>query len=126
MIRRMGVRNCRLMRTTPRPGPALSRGIGENGGTQLPADAHRPPPGSRAPARDLPIADYALIGDTRSAALISRDGSIDWLAWPRFDAPSVFARLLDAERGGFFDIHPEGPFTATRRYVDGTKVLETT
>jgi GH15 family glucan-1,4-alpha-glucosidase len=73
-----------------------------------------------------PIADYAIIGCTRSAALISRAGSIDWLAWPRFDAPSVFARLLDWNCGGFFSIAPTVPFRATRRYVDDTNVLETT
>jgi GH15 family glucan-1,4-alpha-glucosidase len=73
-----------------------------------------------------PIADYAIIGCTRSAALISRCGSIDWLAWPRFDAPSIFARLLDWQRGGFFSIAPAGTFRATRAYVDDTNVLETT
>ncbi len=73
-----------------------------------------------------PIADYAIIGDARSAALISRDGSIDWLCWPRFDSRSTFARLLDAERGGYFAIQPAIPFRATRRYIDGTNVLETT
>jgi GH15 family glucan-1,4-alpha-glucosidase len=73
-----------------------------------------------------PIADYAIIGCTRSAALISRAGSIDWLAWPRFDAPSVFARILDWQRGGFFSVAPAIPFSATRRYVDDTNVLETT
>ncbi len=72
-----------------------------------------------------PIANYALIGDTRSAALISRNGSIDWLAWPRFDATSVFARILDAEHGGFFSIHPDAPFTASRRYAGDTNVLQT-
>ena len=72
------------------------------------------------------IADYAIIGCTRSAALISRHGSIDWLAWPRFDAPSIFARLLDWDRGGFFSIVPAAPFRATRRYIDDTNVLETT
>jgi GH15 family glucan-1,4-alpha-glucosidase len=72
-----------------------------------------------------PIADYAIIGDTRSAALISRDGSIDWLCWPRFDSRSVFAKILDADRGGFFSIAPSIPFRATRRYVEGTNVLET-
>ena len=73
-----------------------------------------------------PIADYAIIGCTRSAALISRHGSIDWLAWPRFDAPSIFARLLDWQRGGFFSIAPSVACRAARRYAGDTNVLETT
>ena len=73
-----------------------------------------------------PIADYAIIGCTRSAALISRDGSIDWLCWPRFDSPSIFARILDHDRGGFFAIRPAGEFRSTRRYLPRTNVLETT
>ena len=73
----------------------------------------------------LPIADYALLSDCRSAALVSRAGSLDWLCWPRFDSPSSFARLLD-ERAGHWSIKPLGESTATRRYLDQTLVLETT
>ena len=80
----------------------------------------------RGEERYVPIADYALIGDTRSAALISRHGSIDWLCWPRFDAGSVFARILDAQGGGYFAIHPAVPYTTKRRYLDASNVLETT
>src|SRR5919202_5419276 len=74
---------------------------------------------------NLPIAEYALLSDCRSAALVSREGSIDWLCMPRFDGPSVFARLLDAT-AGHWSLHPAGAFEARRRYVDGTMVLETT
>jgi GH15 family glucan-1,4-alpha-glucosidase len=73
----------------------------------------------------LPIGDYALLSDCRSAALVSRDGSVDWLCFPRFDGPSVFCRLLDPS-GGHFAIRPAGEFQARRRYVDQTMVLETT
>ena len=73
----------------------------------------------------LPIGDYALLSDCRSAALVSRDGSVDWLCFPRFDGPSVFCRLLDPA-GGRFAIRPAGGFQASRQYVDQTMVLETT
>ncbi|HKR67781.1 MAG TPA: glycoside hydrolase family 15 protein [Streptosporangiaceae bacterium] len=73
----------------------------------------------------LPIGDYALLSDCRSAALVSRDGSVDWLCFPRFDGPSVFCRLLDPA-GGHFGIRPAGEFQASRRYLDQTMVLETT
>ncbi len=73
----------------------------------------------------LAIADYALLSDCRSAALVGRDGSVDWLCFPRFDSPSVFARLLD-EQAGHFSIRPAEAPTTTRRYLDQTMVLETT
>jgi GH15 family glucan-1,4-alpha-glucosidase len=72
------------------------------------------------------IHDYALIGDGRSAALVSRGGSIDWLCWPRFESPPVFARLLDVARGGSWQITPTTRMRTTRRYVEHTNVLETT
>ena len=72
-----------------------------------------------------PIADYALLSDRHSAALVSRDGSIDWLCFPRFDSPSIFGRLLGDE-AGHWTIHPAGTTQVTRRYLDRTMVLETT
>ena len=73
----------------------------------------------------LPISDYALLSDCRSAALVSRAGSVDWLCFPRFDAPAVFARILDPD-GGHFAIRPVGDCQVSRAYVDQTMALETT
>ena len=72
------------------------------------------------------IQDYGVIGNCRSAALVDRSGSIDWLCWPRFDSPSLLAALLDRDRGGHFRIAPTEPFTATRAYADESNVLVTT
>jgi GH15 family glucan-1,4-alpha-glucosidase len=73
----------------------------------------------------LPIEDYALVGAGRTGALISRDGSVDWLCLPDFDSPSMFARLLDHD-GGRFAVTPTGIREIERHYVPGTNVLETT
>ncbi|WP_426756008.1 glycoside hydrolase family 15 protein [Myxococcus sp. Y35] len=73
-----------------------------------------------------PIEDHALIGDTHSAALVARDGTIDWLCWPRFDSDACFAALLGDGAHGFWRIAPAVPVRRVhRRYVSDTLVLET-
>ena len=74
-----------------------------------------------------PIGDYALLSDCHSGALVSKDGSIDWCTFHRFEARPVFARILDWAKAGFFRIAPlDDEYESTRRYLPGTNVLETT
>ncbi|WP_428391355.1 glycoside hydrolase family 15 protein [Lichenicoccus sp.] len=72
-----------------------------------------------------PLSDYALIGDTHSTALIDRNGSIDWLCWPRHDSPALFLRILDAAKGGACTVALDGIVTTTRHYLPDTNILRT-
>jgi len=77
-------------------------------------------PGGRQP----PIADYGFLSDCHSAALLDRNGSVDWWCVPRFDSPSVLGRLLDPQ-AGHWALRPVGEFTTERSYIDDTLVLRT-
>jgi GH15 family glucan-1,4-alpha-glucosidase len=72
-----------------------------------------------------PLADYAFLSDSHSSALVARDGSVDWLLFPRFDSPTVLGRLLD-DHAGHFRVGVAGDAEVTRRYLDDSLVLETT
>jgi GH15 family glucan-1,4-alpha-glucosidase len=86
---------------------------------------------SRAAAHDVAtdqppkIDDYGVIGDCRSTALVSRSGSIDWLCWPRYDSPAIFAAIVDQKLGGRWSICPVQPFASRRSYHGDSNVLET-
>ncbi len=89
----------------------------------VPADSRGRRSGS---FRQQPISSYGLIGDMRTAALVGLDGGIDWCCLPRFDSGSVFAAILDPERGGTWSIRPAVEWTSTQRYLPRTNILETT
>jgi Domain of unknown function (DUF5911) len=102
--------------------PHTTRNLSQNIGL-VPLDAVSP-----AEKPDLPLAieDYALIGDRTTAALVGRNGSIDWLCWPRFDSTACFAALLGTSEHGRWKICPADPAVrVSRAYRDGTMVLET-
>src|ERR1700746_706004 len=75
--------------------------------------------------RFRPIADYGLLADCNSAALLDRDGSIGWLCLPRYDSPAGFAQILDPG-GGEWQVGPAGAYRSERRSLQGTLVIETT
>src|SRR3954453_8017426 len=89
--------------------------------TAPPAAAY---PAAGAPRGSQPIADYGLLADCNTAALVACDGSIDWLCMPRYDSASVFGRILDPG-AGHWSIRPAGAFASERRYLPGTLVVET-
>jgi Glucoamylase and related glycosyl hydrolases len=76
-------------------------------------------------ARYLPISEHGLIGDLRTAALVGTNGTIDWYCCPRFDSPSVFASILDADRGGSFELTADVPARTKQFYFPDTAVLIT-
>jgi len=84
---------------------------------------HRAP---EQPWQPPPLRQYGLLGDTKTAALTSQAGSVDWMCWPRFDSEPLFGRLIDHEHGGHFEIAVEGVTSTERRYRDWSTVLETT
>ncbi|SLK02134.1 glycoside hydrolase family 15 protein [Arthrobacter sp. P2b] len=93
--------------------------------TAPPLPAH-PPPLPAHPWQPAPIADYGLVGDTRTAALVSARGSVDWMCAPAFDGEPIFGALLGGEEAGWFVAGPAGPAElATRRYRGNTATLET-
>ena len=71
------------------------------------------------------IEDYALLGDGRSCALVHRDGSIDWMCWPRMDSSAMFCALLGSSENGHWTLRPTNTFSATRSYLEGTLILQT-
>ena len=82
---------------------------------------------SKAPLHGARIEDYAMIGDLETAALVSREGSIDWLCWPDFSSGACFASLLGTAENGFWRIRPKGKVQQSqRRYRPDTMILETT
>jgi GH15 family glucan-1,4-alpha-glucosidase len=81
---------------------------------------------ARLPSVGATIGDYAVIGDCRTAALVSRSGEIGWWCAPHFSSPSIFGSLLDVERGGRFQVSAAEPSESRRRYRDGSNILETT
>jgi GH15 family glucan-1,4-alpha-glucosidase len=85
----------------------------DTGGFRLADDASYPP-----------IEDYGALGDGHSIALVSHEGSIDWLCLPHFSSPPLFAALLDRQRGGRFALRPSQPFRTKRQYALDTNVLE--
>jgi GH15 family glucan-1,4-alpha-glucosidase len=82
-------------------------------------------PAPVATSASTPIADYGLLADCNSAALVDRAGSIDWLCLPRYDSAAIFARIFGSD-AGHWSIRPAGAFTSERRYLPGTLLIETT
>ncbi|MGD0249362.1 MAG: glycoside hydrolase family 15 protein, partial [Thermoplasmata archaeon] len=104
------------MRSEPRPANSVT----SRTAAEMPTTAAGPSdPGW------LSLYDYGLIGNQRTCALVSRNGSVDWACFPRFDSPSVFGRLLDRRVGGFHRLSPKNSYVSYQQYVGGTNILST-
>src|SRR5206468_2305765 len=115
-------------------GEARTRAVGSRGGLLMALDVRSGRAGQVVSAeaqralraRYLPIAEHGLIGDLHSVALVGTDGTIDWYCCPRFDSPSVFAAILDADHGGLFRISPDcDGWNSKQLYLPDTNVLIT-
>ena len=83
------------------------------------------PPAAPVSSSYLPIGDYGLVGNMRTAALVGKNGSVDWLCLPHFDSPSVFAGILDDAKGGHFKVEVDGNYSCRQTYLPDSNVLVT-
>jgi GH15 family glucan-1,4-alpha-glucosidase len=113
-----------VLTATPSTGGAEPPVLSHQSANDQPQD-HRTATTSIQASEFPAIHDYGIIGDCRAAALISKGGSIDWLCWPRFDKPAIFAALLDREQGGSWQISAVSPEKIERQYVSQTNILQT-
>lgn len=90
-------------------------------------DSHVDAIGLRKATGYMPIENYGLIGNMRTAALVATDGGLDYLCWPDFDSPSIFCRILDRQKGGHFTICPSlnGKLTSKQQYLPSSNILQT-
>ncbi|GAA3179598.1 glycoside hydrolase family 15 protein [Nonomuraea roseoviolacea] len=102
----------------------FDHGASDHGASDHGASVHGTPSGD-GDSRYLPIAEHGLIGDLRTVALVGTDGTIDWYCCPAFDSPSVFASILDADRGGAFELAAAVPARTKQFYFPDTNVLIT-
>lgn len=107
---------------------SLNRPEAPTEGSLKPEPTEARPLGRRDAATGyMPIEDYGLIGNMRTAALIGIDGGLDYLCWPNFDSPSIFCRILDSKNGGHFTITPSknALWTTKQQYLPSSNILET-
>ncbi|KAJ9659570.1 hypothetical protein H2201_007319 [Coniosporium apollinis] len=112
------------MNSTPTPAPASSEQHEERRGSKT---GNHDPTAMRSATGYMPIEYYGLIGNMRTCALVATDGGIDYMCWPEFDSPSVFCRILDKNKGGYFAITPRKGLNLTtkQQYLPSSNILQT-